>query len=338
MSQFVNYSNTTQRLKDSVNQLNPTSEQITDDKKNFEQQFFIGLALASKVKATDMAVKLLKNSKTLKSVKGKTEGEIRKLIQSGQERANGLAKDLRERITGVKQSIPEPDITQSASPSNISQLKDLVDKANERVENTKQALEDANNEIIDSRDAIRQSYELRDSAQKIVDADTQRAVSQAGGRISAKQQIADAQNRKNLNDARNQVESSEARAISAEQNRNRIADELVQHQNTLDNATKDLERASNQAGEIESSVGSELSTGAEVVSTAVADSEKALKVAKDITEVGEVADETADPLGLIVTGIGAIASQIIGRNIKAHTNVLSGVKPAPTTYSSTIGA
>jgi chromosome segregation ATPase len=249
-----------------------------------------------------------------------------------------LAKDLRERITGVKQSIPEPDITQSASPSNISQLKDLVDKANERVENTKQALEDANNEIIDSRDAIRQSYELRDSAQKIVDADTQRAVSQAGGRISAKQQIADAQNRKNLNDARNQVESSEARAISAEQNRNRIADELVQHQNTLDNATKDLERASNQAGEIESSVGSELSTGAEVVSTAVADSEKALKVAKDITEVGEVADETADPLGLIVTGIGAIASQIIGRNIKAHTNVLSGVKPAPTTYSSTIGA
>jgi hypothetical protein len=65
MSQFVNYSNTTQRLKDSVNQLNPTSEQITDDKKNFEQQFFIGLALASKVKATDMAVKLLKNSKTL---------------------------------------------------------------------------------------------------------------------------------------------------------------------------------------------------------------------------------------------------------------------------------
>ena len=338
MADFANYSNTVQQLRDSVNQLNPTEEQITNDKKNYEQQFLVGAALAAKVKATEQALKLFKNSKTIQTIKGKSEAEIRKLIQSGQDRASELAKSLRSKITGVEPTPPPPPpLTPSANPSNVDQLKDLVDKANSRVADTKQALEDAENEMVDSRDAIRQSIENRDAAQEIVDADSRRAVTQAGGRISASQQIQDANNRKALNDARDQVESSEARAAAAEQNRNQLADQLVQHQNTADQAAKDLQRATDQAGEVEASTAGELSTGAEAVSTAAEEGEKALKIAKDVEEGSEAAAE-ADPFALIVTGIAAIGTQLIGRSIKAHENVFSGAKPPPTSYSATIGA
>ena len=87
----------------------------------------------------------------------------------------------------------------------------------------------------------------------------------------------------------------------------------------------------------------------ESTETAVADGAKALKVAKDLedgekalkvtsdVEKGAVETSEADPLGLIVAGVAAVATQIIGRNLKAHKNVVSAPVPA-TTFSATLGA
>jgi len=335
MSAFANYSNTVQELRDSVSQLDPTESQITDDKKNFEQQFLIGASLMAKAKTTDQLVKLFKKSKTINSLKGKGEEELRKLVRSGQDRATDLAKKLKAKVTGEE---PEaPTLNPSASPENVEQLKQIKNDADDQLQSTKDALESANNEIIDSRDAVRVAGETRDAAESVVEANSARAVRQAGGQIRLSQQVSDAADRATLNDARDGVDSAEARAASAENNRNQLAEQLTQHQNTADQAGSDLQRAASSGEDVESSVAADVASGAEKVEEVGAGAEKALKVTKDIEEGTEAASE-ADPLALIGTAIAAIATQFIGRSIKAHETVLNGVKPPPTTYSDTIGA
>ena len=337
MSQFANYSNTVQSLRAGVNQLNPTSTQITDDKANFEQQFLIGAALAAKMKATDKLVGLFKKSKTLKSLKGKTEDQLRSIVRSGQDRANGLANDLRSKITGTQSTPAPPTQTPTVEPDNLDQLKDLVDKANGKVKDTTKALEDAENKIVDSRDAVRESIATRDSAEAIVKSDAQRAVTQAGGRIRAGQQIADAENRKALNTARNDVDKKQALSEQAEQDRNDLSEQLQQHQADAQQAQKDLDNA--KPGESPSAPSTAVEEEQEA-SNVASDAERAIKVERDVGDVEKVAAESseADPIGLLVAGIAAIGTQIIGRRLKAHETIMSGSKPPPTTYSSTLGA
>jgi hypothetical protein len=334
-SAFANYINTSQQLRDSVSQLDPTESQITDDKKNFEQQFLIGASLMAKAKATDQLVKLFKKSKTVNSLKGKGEAELRKLVQGGQDRATDLAKKLKAKLTGEEPE--EPTLNPSASPENVEQLKKISDSANDELQGTKDALESANNEIIDSRDAVRVANETRDAAESVVEANSARAVRQAGGQIRLSQQVSDAADRATLNDARDGVDSAEARAAAAENNRNQLAEQLTQHQATADRAGADLERAASGGEDVESSVAAEVASGAEKAEEVGSGLEKALKISKDVEETTEVAGE-ADPLALIGTAIAAGITQLIGRSIKAHETVLNGVRPPPTTYSDTIGA
>ena len=337
MSQFANYSNTVQTLRAGVNQLNPTSTQITDDKANFEQQFLIGAALAAKMKATDKLVGLFKKSKTIKALKGKTEDQLRSIVRSGQDRANGLANDLRSKITGTQSTPAPPTQTPTVDSDNLDQLKDLVDKANGKVKDTTKALEDAENKIVDSRDAVRESIATRDSAEAIVKSDAQRAVTQAGGRIRAGQQIADAENRKALNTARNDVDKKQALSEQAESDRNDLSQQLQQHQADAESAQKDLDNA--KPGESPSAPSTAVEEEQEA-SNVASDAERAIKVERDVGDVEKVAAESseADPIGLLVAGIAAIGTQIIGRRVKAHETIMSGPKPPPTTYSSTLGS
>ena len=168
-------------------------------------------------------------------------------------------------------------------------------------------------------------------------ANSARAVRQAGGQIRLSQQVSDAADRATLNDARDGVDSAEARAAAAENNRNQLAEQLTQHQATADRAGADLERAASGGEDVESSVAAEVASGAEKAEEVGSGLEKALKISKDVEETTEVAGE-ADPLALIGTAIAAGITQLIGRSIKAHETVLNGVRPPPTTYSDTIGA
>ncbi len=340
-SAFANYSNTAQQLSNGVAQLAPTTKQITNDKANFEQQFLIGAALAAKMKATDKLVGLFKKSKTISSLKGKAEGEIRNLAKSAQSRAEGVANDLINKVKGVARPPPEaPVLNPSAAPKDLETLKDLSDAAAKKAEGTGKALEDARNEMIDSRQAVKDAYETRDAAQAAVESNSARAISQAGGRITARSQIDDAVARKALNDARTNVDAQEARSEAAEQARNELAEQLQQHQATADSAAKDLQKASDADSAADDA------SAAEKAAKAAADGEKAIKVTKDLedgekiasdVEKGAVESSEADPLGLIVAAVAAIGTQIIGRKIKAHENVVSAPVPA-TTFSATLGA
>jgi len=338
-SAFANYSNTTQQLSNSISQLAPTTKQITDDKTNFEQQFLIGASLMAKAKATDKLAGLFKKSKTIDSLKGKAEGEIRKVAKSAQDRAEGLAKDLVNKVKGVAR--PEapstPDLNPSASPENLEQLKGISDEASETAKGTAKALEDANNDMIDTRQAVKDASDLRDAQEAIVNSNTQRAVSQAGGRISAQQQINDANARSELNDARSGVEAAEQRAQEAEDTRNALSEQLQQHQSTADQAAQDVQKAGSAAKDVETTETAASDTEKALnVTKDVEEGEKALKVAKDVEETATATSE-ADPLGLVFAGLAAIATQIIGRKMKVHQNIISAPVP-PTTFGDTLGA
>lgn len=346
-SAFANYSNTAQQLRNQVDQAGATQTQITDDAKNFEQQFLIGAALAAKVKAVDKFTSLLKKSKTIQSLKGKGEDAARKLAKSAQDRANGVAEDLANKIKGVAQPQAPPTLNPSASPDNLDLLKDVADKASTKVEQTTQALEDANNKMIDTRDAVRTAYETRDAAESVVESNSTRAVQQAGGRIRASQQIDDAVARKTLNDARTGVDKSEAAADAAEQERNNLADQLVQHKSDAEQAAQDVKNVVQSGTDAEAASAESAAANVSRVAKAAQDSEKALKIEKDLkiakdVEDGSEATSEADPLGLVVAGIAAIATQIIGRKIKAHEEIMSGGVGANVipnlSYSSTLGA
>ena len=121
-SQFANYSNTVQRLADSVSQEEPREEQVTDDAANFEQQFLIGAALHAKIKATDKFVSMIKKSKKVQDTIGKSKDEVERLARKGFQDAKGrvqqAAKSLQDRVVPpeVTPPAPPPVTTPPAAP------------------------------------------------------------------------------------------------------------------------------------------------------------------------------------------------------------------------------
>lgn len=318
-SAFANYSNTAQQLSAEVTQAKPTTQQITDDKNNFEQQFLIGASLMAKGKAADKLAGLFKKSKSV--LKDKTEAQIKKIAQSAQDRAGEVSKKLASKIKGVK---PE---TGPAS-DNLSQVKGLADDAKDAVNKTTKDLENANNDMIDARSDVADAYDTRDAANALVDANKARSVAQAGGPVRLSQQVSDSVDRDALNDARTGVEQAELRSQAAEDTRNSISEKLTQQQNTARNAAQDVRNAGGEIDEV-----AEDALRAEKIAK---DTEEGIKVVKDVDKGLEATSEF-DPLGLVVAGVAAIATQIIGRKIKAHQNTISASIPKAG-FSATLGA
>lgn len=318
-SAFANYSNTTQQLSNAITQPPPTTEQITNDKANFEQQFLIGASLMAKGKATEKLGGLFKRSKTI--LKNKTEAQIKKIAQSAQDRGGDVSKKLASKIKGVKPETEPPS-------DNLGQVKGLADDANKVVNKTAKDLENANNDMIDARSDVKDAYDTRDAANALVDANKARSVAQAGGPVRQSQQVSDSVDRDALNDARTGVEQAELRSQAAEDTRNSISEKLTQQQNTAQNAAQDVRNAGGEIDEV-----AEDALRAEKIAK---DTEEGIKVVKDVDKGLEATSEF-DPLGLVVAGVAAIATQIIGRKIKAHQNTISASIPKAG-FSATLGA
>ena len=183
--------------------------------------------------------------------------------------------------------------------------------------------------MVDTRDTLRLANETKVATDATVETNSARAISQAGGKIRASDQVSDAMDRVAANDAQSSVDTATQAVADAESARNGLVDKLAQHQNTADNAAKDLQNASADEDEV-----SNVSSG---VSNAVADGEKAIKVVKDVDEVAE-GSEAVDPIGLVIAGIGAIAATVIGRRLQVHKLQFGDLSKVPTSYTSTLGA
>ena len=347
-SAFANYSNTTQQLQNQVAQLAPTSTQITNDKANFEQQFLIGASLMAKQKATEKLVGLFKKSKNIESLKGKGEDAVRKLIKSAQDKVQQSATDALNKIKGVA----KPDDVPAATDDKLSVLKKALRKAGKRRDATQAAKDAADEEVENSTADLAAARVSEKTATDIADEVVKTASSGADGAI--KKSTIDALKARDA--AQANTAAQEARAAQAVKNQSELTQKLAQHENTAQGAEQDLQNAKDAAaaGEEAATAASARDAQAAASTTAdvetgvgdsekalkaakiVADGEKALKAAKGVEEASLATDE-ADPLGFIVTGLAALATQIIGRRIKAHENKVSAPAPA-TTFSSTLGA
>ena len=323
--QFANYSNSAQALKSNIDQLGSTTTQTTDDAKQFEAEYLSGIAVASKTKFVDGLVGLLKKSKRVK----KAAKIIEDVKKTANQRINGLADDLTSRIPSTIQMSPI-DINPSISPDNLAQLKGISDAAAEKANGTNDALESAQNEVIDSRDAVRAAGEARDAAQAFSETKDAELVARAGGQISVAQQQSATDARLALNNARSGVDSAIARSEAAERNVQDLAQQSQAHAGEASRAAEDLKAAQN----VEEDITPALSKTEKVL----ADGEKALKISKDVEE-GSAAEDV-DPVGLIISGIAAIATTIIGRRLKVHANqITSSLPPAvKLNFTSTLGA
>jgi hypothetical protein len=321
---FANYSNSAQALKSSVDQLAETDQQTTDDAKQFEAEYLTGIAVASKTKFVDGVVGLLKKSKRIKQA-AKVVEDAKK---TANQKVNNLADDLTSRIPRLDNT--QPVLNPSASPDNLDQLKSIADDAADKASNTSEALESAQNEVIDSRDAVRVANETRDAAQTISETKDAELIAKAGGPVSSAEQQSATDARIALNNARSGVDSAMSRSASAESRVQDLAQQSQAHTSEAARAAEDLEAARNA----EQDVTPALSDTEKVLS----DSEKALKISKGVEESTEAGDE--DPVGLVVTAIAAIASTVIGRRLKVHENqITSNLPPAvKLNYSQTLGA
>ena len=140
--------------------------------------------------------------------------------------------------------------------------------------------------------------------------------------------MSDSVDRDALNDARTGVEQAELKSQAAEDTRNSISEKLTQQQNTAQNAAQDVRNAGGEIDEV-----AEDALRAEKIAK---DTEEGIKVVKDVDKGLEATSEF-DPLGLVVAGVAAIATQIIGRKIKAHQNTISASIPKAG-FSATLGA
>ena len=321
---FANYSNSAQALKSKIDQLGETDQQTTDDAKQFEAEYLTGIAVASKTKFVDGLVGLLKKSKGVK----KAAKVVEDAKKTANQKINGLADDLTSRIPKLDNT---PPLTNpSASTDNLAQLKGIAKDAAEKASGTSEALESAQNEVIDSRDGIRIAKETQDAAQTISETKDAQLVAKAGGAISVSEQEAATQARLDLNTARSGVDSAIARSDVAERNVQKLAQTSEQHTSEAARAAEDLEAARN----VEQDVTPALSDTDKVL----ADGEKALKISKDVEE-GSIAEDV-DPVELLVSGIAAIATTLIGRRLKVHENkITSNLPPAvKINYTQTLGA
>ena len=323
-SAFANYSNSAQALKSNIDQLGETDQQTTDDAKQFEAEYLTGIAVATKTKFVDGVVGLLKKSKGVK----KAEKVIEDAKKTANKKVNDLADDLTSKIPKLDSNLPV--INPTASPDNLAQLKTISDAAAEKAAGTADALESAQNEVIDARDAVRVAGETRDSAETLSATRDAELVAKAGGPISSAEQQAATDARLALNEARSGVDSAVSRSTLAEGNVQKLAQQSQAHTSEAARAAEDLEAARN----VEQDVTPAVSDTEKVL----ADGEKALKISKDVEE-GSVAEDI-DPIGLIVSGIAAIASTLIGRRLKVHQNkITSNLPPAiKLNYSQTLGA
>ena len=322
--QFANYSNSAQALKSNIDQLGATDTQVTDDANNFEQQFLIGIGVHAKTQLSEKLIALAKKSKTVKKVAN--------TIKDVKDTVDDLSKKLTSKIPKLD-STPNP-LNPSASPENLKQLKSLSDAAAEKAANTAKAVGDAENEVIDSRDALRTAGETRDAAEALAETRQAGLVAKAGGTIAQSEQDAASAARIAANEARSGVDQAVQRSADAEKNLQSLAQQSTQHEADSLRAAQDLKTAASAEEDIAPVV-----SGTE---KAVADAEKlgkALKVSKDVEE-GSVAEDEADPLGLIFTAVTSAVTQIIGRKLKAHENKITSSLPpaAKLSFTSTLGA
>jgi len=364
---FANFSNTSRALQSSAGQQQEgrTFQDTVDDAKNFEQQFLIGMAVHQKAKVGDNLVKLFKGSKKLKSATGLSEDDLANIAKgdfSGVTKkiSSDLSKKLQKGISDLRDAKAQRD-----AKTTLSKIKqDVADRLSAERDAAKTASDDADAEVTrlrglsqgkssDLNETARGLRESADSDQAEADAATAARDTLSKTRPTADSTEDDVRLESNpeydaaANDAIDKqriADDSASRATEAENVASRqVALEaqqgdaaLLSHRAASDLASKTsaAEEAEQAATEASGDTGVEALAGQ---AANVARLESKLTKVEDVSEAA-AGESEADPLGLVVAALGAVAATVIGRKIKTHTEVDVSPPPIQSSYAATLGA
>ena len=319
-SQFANYSNTVQRLADSVSQEEPREEQVTDDAANFEQQFLIGAALHAKIKATDKFVSMIKKSKKVQDTIGKSKDEVERLARKGFQDAKGrvqqAAKSLQERVVppDVTPPAPPPVTTPPAAPAapepaapepptpptpagepegDFKQLESLKEQAEETRDATNAAKQAADEEVENSTADFAASRTAAATAKQVSEDALRKSVTTAGGRVTtdatnARRAAIAAEKNRALQESRNEKALSE---------QSRLGDQAVQDTSAAERAGQDLENAKEAARTEQQSQEAADAARAAQQSQATADAARAAQQSQQASAEASDADQVSRSAG-----------------------------------------
>ena len=153
-----------------------------------------------------------------------------------------------------------------------------------------------------------------------------------------KQDIADsaAKDAKNASDAADTQEALEGQTANAVQSANDARATLATKTAASDAAQSDADTAAGAAADSATSAESSVLSAENEASKVSKLSSKLSKI--DDVDAAAVGESEADPLGLVVAAIGAIAATIIGRKIKTQDHTVVQPDIIQSSYASTIGA
>ncbi len=364
---FANFSNTSRALQSSAGQQQEgrTFQDTVDDAKNFEQQFLIGMAVHQKAKVGDNLVKLFKGSKKLKSATGLSEddlaniakgdfsgvtkkisSDLSKKLQKGISdlRDAKAQRDAKTTLSKIKQDVAnrlsaERDAAKTASDeadAEVSRLRGLSQGKSDDMRQTAKGLRDASDAdqaaadaAVKDRDALSKTRPTADSTEDDVRLEANPDYDAAANDAIDKQRIAD--------DSAARASSAENAAGEQAGLEGQINDaglKSVQAAQELASKTSAAEEAEQAATEASGDTGVEALAGQ---AANVARLESRLTKVEDVSEAA-AGESEADPLGLVVAALGAVAATVIGRKIKTHTEVDVSPPPIQSSYAATLGA
>ena len=363
-SAFANYSNTIQGLANSTQQAKPTTTQVTNDAANFEQQFLIQVAYGAKMKAGDKLLGLFKKSKKIEALRGQTEDQLRRLAQSGQDSAAKFSKKIVSKVKGVAEST-ESSIANTAKAvegPDLNLLRKLRGKAKSKLNQFKDGTSKARDTLAEAETDV-ETETAKNVAAKAAEGVAKKAAVDAGmsggtgadataaGKAATKQGERLAEKTALRDQAKTALSDSEGRQFISQSDYAR-ADNDVQQGKAYIQSVQGTKAATTAGTQGTGGAADDAATAAAKAAAAAPDdaaaaaaakaareakeAKDALTATKDVEE-GAAAESEADPLGLVVAGIAAIATQFIGRKIKAHENEVTAPPAAPS-YSQTLGA
>ena len=285
---FANYANTAQRLAQSVSQQQASTQQVMDDKGSFEQQFFSGAAVNAKTMATEKILGLFSKSKAVAGVK-QAAGNAKAAAVEG---ANGLATRAQSKVKKLVTDFILPKVDDSVPPpppgTGGSTKAQMQAGSRQGLARAKGLLQRGLN-APDISSPIDDIAKLVNSSRTGAPATQLQAAAQAGrDALQAGQDAADA--------APKIVGAAEEAARigqSAAGAGSKIAGDLVDLAPKAEEAAGDLAKA--------------------------AKVEKIVKDGDEVVKASEAGDE--DPLVAVATLAGAGVLQLIGRSVKAHTQL-----------------
>ena len=374
---FANYSNVSRSLQQSAGATQESVSQTFADKledaKNFEQQFLIGMAVHQKAKVGDHLIKIFKGSKKLQNTTGLSEDDLANIAKgdfSGV--SKNIAKSTSEKLQkGIKslrdaKEQNQSDLADLQARKTLQGIKkDVSDKLGVEKQNAETDVSDAQRAVDDADGEVQRLANmpkpdvdgLEETARTLRQgADADRAASD----IAKKSAESTTPMRPSADSTADDVRLEPNPEYDAAANR---ADFFAKNADASESAATNAETAAGAARTTATAAKTEIAArkasdaeeataSADAATASVASGEaglaegvtKAGKLAGDLSKVKDtdeaaVASSEADPLGLVVAAVGAIAASLIGRSIKTHTPVASRLlAPVSSSYSATIGA